>query len=219
MLNPFKKMISAYSRFVEQQGFPIIVTICVAVITATAVWTNRQEDIWVAPTPPPAADQSVAQLIQQSLRQVSTPEPVKLAEPIPWTQPLEKSTVLQGFSMEEMIRSEMTGIWRVHDAVDLQADPGSKVHAIRDGVVLENGVDHLHGAWLLVDHGDGYQALYAALASVGAFIAGDLMQAGDVIGFVGNNMIEERHLSPHLHLQVTKDGVPVDPVLLWTAGS
>ena len=37
------------------------------------------------------------------------------------------------------------------------------------------------------------------------------VKAGDVIGGVGNTMLTECGLDPHLHLEVTKDGVKIDP--------
>ena len=48
----FHRLTDGYIRFVEKQGFPIIVTLCVAVITATALWTSQREDPYVSPTPP-----------------------------------------------------------------------------------------------------------------------------------------------------------------------
>lgn len=209
-------MKDGYVRFVEKQGFPVIVTVCVAVITATALWTGqRQEDKWVAPTPPPAQDISAAQLIQQSLRQ-TTASPAPTDAPREWTSPLEQAEVLRTFSADGMVQSGMTGIWAIHDALDLAAARGSKVRAISSGTVTGHGQDELLGAWVQIDHGDGVEAHYAGMALGGAFLTGDEVRMGDVIGYVGTGPLDESDLLPHLHLRVTRDGTPIDPLSLWT---
>lgn len=218
MKSAFLKFRDAYIQFAEKQGFPIIVTVCVAIITATAFWTRRSEAPYVAPTPPVQTDVSAAQLLQQSLRDAATPTPAPTAEPRTWTAPLEECTVLQGFSTETMVQYT-GGLWAVHAAVDLQADKGAQVHALADGVVLAAGSDPLQGVWLRIDHGDGVEALYAGLALAGAYLPGDKVRTGDTIGYAGSGMATESALGDHLHLQVTRDGAPVDPVSLWAAST
>lgn len=208
-----------YIRFVEKQGFPIIVTVCVAVITATALWTGQQEEAYVAPTPPVAADISAAQLLQQSLREAATATPAPTEAPRLWTPPLEEFSVLQGFSTDKMVPSGVTGVWSIHAAADLQAERGAQVHAVSDGTVIAAGDDPLLGVWLRIDHGDGYESLYAGMALAGAYITGDEVDAGDVIGFVGDGLLEETDLGPHLHLAVTQEGQPVDPLRLFSPES
>ncbi len=211
----FSRLKNGYVRFVEKQGFPIIVTVCVAIITATALWTGQhQEDKWVAPTPPPTQDISAAQMIQQSLRQM-TAAPASTTAPRQWASPLEQAEVLRGFSADCMVQSGLTGIWAIHDAVDLAAVRGGKVRAISDGAVTEHGQDELLGAWLRIDHGDGMEAFYAGMALGGAFLTGDDVRIGDVIGYVGSGLLDESDLPPHLHLRVTRDGTAIDPLSLW----
>ena len=214
----FKGMKNGYVRFVEKQGFAIITVLCVAVITATALWTGKEE-VYVSPTPPVSSDVSAAQLIQESLREATTPTPSPTEAPRQWLCPLEEAVILQPYSTSSMVQSQVTGIWSVHDGIDLQASQGSKVRAMSDGIVLDAGEDQLRGVWLLIDHGDGIEALYAGLAMAAAYIAGDSVRSGDVIGFVGAGLLEESNLGPHLHLRVTLDGASIDPTLLWTSAS
>ncbi len=211
-----KKLRNGYVQFIEKQGFPIVVTVCVAVITATAVWRTNQQEVYVSPTPPVMEDLSAAQLIQQSLRHVATPTPAPTTALPKWQPPLDQIEVLRSFSTEEMHQSKVTGIWTVHDALDLKADRGTKIRAIADGIVTDSGNDRLYGAWLKIDHGEGIEALYAGMSLPGAFLPGDDVRMGDLIGFSGNGMAEETDLEPHLHLRVTRDGMPLDPLSLWT---
>lgn len=212
----FRKLRSGYIHFVEKQGFPLIITICVAVITATAVWTEHRDDGYVSPTPPVVDNVSAAQLIQQTLRDASTPSPSPTPATTPWSAPLDTFSVVRTFSQDVMTQSGLTGVWTIHDAVDLGCKRGDKVYALADGVVLARGEDQLLGVWLLVDHGS-VEALYAGMALAGAYIAGDDVRQGATIGFAGNGVLDETDLGPHLHLRVTKDGTAIDPVVLWGA--
>lgn len=207
-----------YVAFVEHQGFPIIVTVCVAVVTATAVWTGNRREAYVSPTPPAADHISAAQLLQQSLKEAATATPAPTETPRRWQTPLENITVLQAYDAEKMIQNSTTGIWAIHDAIDLKCTPGEKILAMSDGIVLAAGSDKLNGAWLHIDHGDGIEALYAGMAMTGAYIPGDEVRLGAVIGFAGAGSLAESHLQSHLHLRVTQDGCAVNPALLWQAG-
>ncbi len=211
----FHRIMEAYVRFVNKQGFPIIITLCVAVITATALWTRQQEEIPVSPTPPVAENVSAAQLMQQSLRDAATPTPAPTKVPRQWGLPLDEIIVLTLFSREIMVQSGVTGVWAVHPAVDLACQRGEKVYAIADGTVLAAGQDKLQGAWLQIDHGEDVQVLYAGMALTADYLAGDSVRSGAVIGYAGNGMLEETALGPHLHLQATREDQLIDPLALW----
>lgn len=209
------RMMEAYVKFVNKQGFPIIITLCVAVITGTALWTRQQEEIPASPTPPVAENVSAAQLMQQSLRDAATATPAPTEAPRQWGLPLDEIVVLTPFSRETMVQSGVTGVWAVHPGVDLSCQRGEKVYAIGDGTVLAAGQDKLQGAWLEIDHGDGVEVLYAGMALTADYIAGDAVRSGAVIGYAGNGMLEEAALGPHLHLQATREDQFIDPSTLW----
>ena len=50
---------------------------------------------------------------------------------------------------------------------------------------------------------------------VAGLAPGDPVALGQVIGFVGNGVMDEADLPSHLHLRVTRDGNAIDPSLLW----
>ena len=210
----FTKLKNGYVHFVEKQGFPIIVTLCVAVITVTALWTADQEEVYVSPTPPVIEHVSAAQLLQQSLRDAATPTPAPTTAPRRWCAPLDTTEVIRPFDIASMVQGE-SGIWAIHDAVDLTTESGAKVYAIADGEVIATGRDKLQGVWITIDHGNGYEARYVGMALLCDYIPGDEVRMGDTIGFAGNTLADERHLGPHLHLRVTKEGQAVDPCTLW----
>ena len=202
------------SSFAEKQGFPIIITVCVAIITASAVWASPAEDAYVSPTPPVNQAISAAQLLQESLRSVATTTPTPTPEPAKWQPPLEEMSILQPYNDSRLVQNDATGVWQTHAGLDLSAKQGTPVHAMADGVVLASGQDTLKGAWLRIDHGE-IDALYAGMIISGDYIAGDKVDMGDTLGYVGNGLMGESALAPHLHIETTRNGAMLDPSSLF----
>ena len=215
MKTRLERLKKAWADFTEKQGFPVTVTVCVCVITWAALWTRQEASGTPLPTPSAMLDVSAAQLQQQPLRQAGTPSPLPEATPALFLPPLAEFSVLTAFSPSIMQPSGVTGIWAVHDAVDLQAEEGSPVTAMADGTVLSCGQDQLRGGWMLLDHGGSVTALYAGMSEITILAAGDAIRAGQEIGLVDDGLLAESDLPPHLHLLVTKDGKALDPLTLW----
>ncbi len=98
---------------------------------------------------------------------------------------------------------------RPHGGVDFTVPEGTPVFATADGVVRDV-VRRSTGSGLTVvlDHGNGYQTTYSHL-STSRVRPGDRVGRGDVIARTGNTGLS---LAPHLHYEVRKDGLRVDPI-------
>jgi murein DD-endopeptidase MepM/ murein hydrolase activator NlpD len=97
---------------------------------------------------------------------------------------------------------------RMHYGLDFGAASGSEVLAARDGVVLYAGNGYQgYGNLIILEHGDGYQTLYAHNRKLVAH-AGDSVRAGDVIALVGAS---GNASGPHLHFEVRRNQHAVDP--------
>lgn len=210
----WKRFSTGYVQFVERQGFMIILTVCVAVIAGTAVWTNQAEQPIPAPTPPVDNAASVSQLQQQSLKDVATPTPTPAEVPQAWQPPLESISVLRSFDATRMVHSGVTGLWQLHDAVDLRCSLGDPINAMADGTVLSVSEKGLLGASITIDHGQGILAQYAGMSLHAGLREGDPVEAGQIIGFGGNDVLDETDMEPHLHLHVTRNGNAIDPLSL-----
>lgn len=210
----WKNFSAKYVQFVERQGFMIILAVCVGVIAGTAVWTNRSDAPIPVPTPPVGNAASVAQLQQQSLRDVTTPTPAPSEAPQIWHPPLETISVLRSFDAARMMQSGVTGLWQLHDAADLRCAVGDPVRAMADGTVIAVSAKGLMGACVTIDHGQGIVAQYAGLSLHAGLREGDPAVAGQIIGFGGNEVLDESDLEPHLHLRVTRNGSAIDPLSL-----
>lgn len=101
--------------------------------------------------------------------------------------------------------------WRMHTGLDLIVPGGTPVLAVLPGSVRL--VDEVAGYGLVVviDHGLGWQSLYAHLQEV-AIQPGDTLAAGQVLGLVGSSgSASTAHL--HFEWRQTRQGrlVAVDP--------
>ena len=98
-----------------------------------------------------------------------------------------------------------------HDGIDFIADAGTPVLAAAAGEVVTADFDPKYGYHVIIQHDGGYTTLYAHLAEL-RVAAGDTAEAGTEIGTVGNT---GQSTGPHLHLELRKDGQPVDPADYW----
>ncbi|BDG61468.1 M23 family metallopeptidase [Caldinitratiruptor microaerophilus] len=114
-------------------------------------------------------------------------------------------------------RGRAGGGEELHEGVDLAAEPGAAVRALRAGVVARVGRDPLLGPFVEVDHGGGLSTRYAPVTPSGAGV-GRRVEAGQVLGVLGEPPPGEPW-RPHLHLEVRQDGRAVDPAPLLGAGS
>jgi len=94
--------------------------------------------------------------------------------------------------------SESRGAWRMHSGIDLIVTEGTPVLASAKGrVILVDEVSG-YGLTVVVDHGGGWQTLYAHLFEL-AVQPGDLVHRGQPLGRVGES---GRASTPHLHFEV-----------------
>jgi len=104
-------------------------------------------------------------------------------------------------------RDPFTGRMKFHEGLDISAPTGTPVYAPADGIVTYVGMRNGYGLTIEIKHGDRYITRYAHL-SESLVRVGQRVQRGDMIARVGNS---GRSTGSHLHYEVLKDGVPVNP--------
>jgi murein DD-endopeptidase MepM/ murein hydrolase activator NlpD len=95
----------------------------------------------------------------------------------------------------------------VHNGIDIKADEGVEVMATADGVILKTEAHEGYGNLVIIDHGEGFQSLYAHLRSFNTE-KGKTVKKGEIIGFVGNTGYST---APHLHFEIRLNDEKVDP--------
>lgn len=95
-----------------------------------------------------------------------------------------------------------------HDGIDLAAPLGTPVKTAGEGTVLYAGEQPGYGRIAIVEHPGGLITLYAHNRDL-RVKSGQKVRRGQVIATVGES---GRTSGPHLHFEVRKGGVPVDPL-------
>ena len=94
-----------------------------------------------------------------------------------------------------------------HPGIDIAADRNTPVQAAADGVIVTSGFDETYGWMVEIDHGFGIESVYGHNTR-NLVQVGDRIARGKTIAFVGST---GKSTAPHLHFEVRKNGVPVDP--------
>ena len=104
-------------------------------------------------------------------------------------------------------KSPFTGRTVMHEGLDIAANTGTPVTVTADGIVVRVEYSPTYGNTVVVDHGYGYQTLYAH-NSRNLVKVGQRVKRGDRIAQVGNTGMST---GPHLHYEVHLNGVPINP--------
>jgi hypothetical protein len=101
---------------------------------------------------------------------------------------------------------------RHHEGIDIFAKPGTPIHAIAGGTVVQGFDNKLGGQVVRIQGDDGRYYYYAHLraGSVDHLHVGEHVNAGQVIGQVGNTG-DAATTPSHLHFQVREHGTWINP--------
>ena len=103
---------------------------------------------------------------------------------------------------------------RMHSGLDFPVNLNTDVVATGDGVVTKAQYDSGWGRYIKIDHGYGYETIYAHLWKINVK-KGQKVQRGDKIGKSGNS---GRAAGFHLHYEVHKNNKTVDPKRYFFTG-
>ena len=84
----------------------------------------------------------------------------------------------------------------------------SPIYASKSGTVIVSQYSSSYGNYVVISHGSGNTTLYAHMSSRKAEV-GQYVNQGDVIGITGST---GNSTGPHLHFEVTENGVRVNPL-------
>ncbi|RMG19869.1 MAG: peptidase M23 [Deltaproteobacteria bacterium] len=95
-----------------------------------------------------------------------------------------------------------------HKGIDIRAPRGTKVRAVASGTVVHARWMRGYGNLVILDHGGGYYTLMAHLDRM-EVKEGDAVEAGDVVGLVGDTGSLK---GAYLYFEIREAGKAVDPV-------
>jgi murein DD-endopeptidase MepM/ murein hydrolase activator NlpD len=104
--------------------------------------------------------------------------------------------------------------YRTHMGIDYSAPIGTPIFSVATGKVVHLGPNGAFGNLIILEHPGNYRTYYAHLSGYNAELeVGNEVRRGLEIGYVGST---GRSTGPHLHFELRKDGVYVDPYAVKT---
>lgn len=153
---------------------------------------------------PPGAQEA---LVEQQLISGKAPPP-------PVVSKVKVSDPRRGGSLEWPVRGLLYARFgkkgnEPHDGIDLAAPLGTPVKTAAAGTVLYAGEQAGYGLIVILEHAEDLITLYAHNRDL-RVKTGQKVRASQVIATVGES---GKTSGPHLHFEVRKKGIPVDPLL------
>ncbi|SFB38609.1 Murein DD-endopeptidase MepM and murein hydrolase activator NlpD, contain LysM domain [Rhizobium sp. NFR07] len=102
----------------------------------------------------------------------------------------------------------------LHAGIDFQARTGDDVKSTGAGTVVSAGPSGGYGNMVEIDHGHGISTRYGHMSRILVSV-GDKVETGDVVGRAGST---GRSTGPHVHYEVRRNGMAVDPMHFLNAG-
>ena len=128
-------------------------------------------------------------------------------ENIPAIQPVMNKDLTRVASGYGMRIDPVYHVRKFHQGMDFTAPTGTEVFATGNAKVKFSGWKQGYGNTVILDHGFGYETLYAHLYK-SLVRKGQKVRRSDIIALVGNT---GKSTGPHLHYEVRLNGRPVDP--------
>lgn len=102
-----------------------------------------------------------------------------------------------------------------HAGIDIAVPIGTPVRAAGGGTVEAAGTDRNYGLFVLLRHPNGYESMYGHASRI-LVREGEAVSAGEVIALSGNS---GRSTAPHLHFEVRREGLSLDPLAFVKEGT
>lgn len=222
-MNDENKKTSKLKKLVAGKGFYIVLSLCLVGIGVSGYYlagsfskteeqTAYEPVSAVSEVPAVRAEEdqeAVPVMAGTDMNAAAAQEAAKAAASIRiWPM---AGAVIKEYEMDQLVYCITTDDWRVHDGVDMMAYLGEPVMAVTSGTVTAVYEDDMMGTTVEIAHEGSVSSRYCNLGSVPTVKVGDTVAPGDVIGAVGDTALAECGEDPHLHFQIFREGVSVDP--------
>lgn len=149
-----------------------------------------------------------AQTTQTQLNKKEETE--KTAVELKFSNPVD-GEIVRDFAVDSLIYSETLQEWTTHTGIDIKADKTTVVKSAEAGTVKSIKNDPRYGMTIVIEHENGFKTVYSNLLTSEFVVEGEKVEKGQSLGTVGNTAAFEIADEPHLHFEILKDNVAVDP--------
>ena len=185
-----------------------ILAVMILIVSIVAA-TNRNKQQAPDPTPPTSSSSSSSTQTPDE-----TPSEDVGAKLPSFSLPVSSGKLFKAHDSEMQVYSATMEDYRVHLGVDILAAEGTPVYAAADGTVIQVWEDVLMGQCIAVQHNGNAVSIYKNISVElpSGIKEGTKVKSGQQIASVGSSAMIEIADEPHLHYEMTVDGLSVDPL-------
>ena len=121
--------------------------------------------------------------------------------------------ITREFAKDNLVYSNTLDEWVTHLGIDIKAQRTEIVKASENGKIVSIKNDPRFGLTIIIEHANGFKTVYSNLLSTEFVKEGEEVEKGQTIGTVGNSAAFEISDEPHLHFEILKENINVDPTL------
>ena len=122
--------------------------------------------------------------------------------------PINNAKITSNFSKKR--KHPVLGFTRAHKGVDFRAPTGTPIPSAGAGRVIARSYNRGHGNYVKIRHNGSFETLYAHMSRFAKGVnVGTNVRQGQIIGYAGSTGYST---GPHLHYEIIKDGVHVNPM-------
>ena len=144
------------------------------------------------------------------VQEIKTTEPEN--QPLDFIMPVNSTEFGMEFSEGQLVYSKTLNEWRTHNGVDILEKIGTPVFAVEDGIVKEIVSTTDEGIKITVEHREGYKSVYSNLSTTKMVNLNDEVKKGQVISGIGKTASFEYNEPDHLHFEMYKDDLLINPL-------
>lgn len=123
------------------------------------------------------------------------------------------------FAAKKLVYNSTLQEWRTHSGIDIAGTAGSPIKAAASGKISAVKFDPRYGLTVVMEHevnGRRFSTVYCGLAKTADDLtAGNKVEAGAVIGTLGDDIFCEKAQGAHLHFELFENNEPLDPSQYW----
>lgn len=122
--------------------------------------------------------------------------------------------ITKGHDDDLLVYSLTMNDYRIHQGIDIGSSVGAPVFASSSGTIESIYDDPFMGTTIVIDHGNGVKSHYKNLSVdlPQGIEEGVYVQGGQTIAGVGETSLTEMADTIHLHFEMTKDGININPL-------
>lgn len=162
---------------------------------------------------PATVDKKVENVVEEKAE--NTVEETEETEEEPKFQAPIAGDIIKDFAMETLVYSETLDEWCTHSGIDIKAEKASVVVASESGKVESIKNDPRYGLTVIISHSSGFKTVYSNLLTTEFVQEGEEVEKGQTIATVGETASFEVADECHLHFEIYKDGIAVNPTIYF----